>query len=225
MQAVKGAGCAVCFCVGLQRSCVAVSARRKALRLWSHISDTRLDAVQEPVQLYPALCALTEPHPSSIPHRGLDRGTEKVRTRHSVRGLDLWTTPPSALSFALESPFCTLRFSSEVQDFYSLNFHHLRLGEMRDANGRNYFKGITLHLALICNVSKVSWWAQQNLLCLFVIIRGFKLNLRKTNMQISLNLVFPFDSFQKQRAQTHLGQAFAAQCLKADYKIEGELIH
>ena len=41
---------------------------------------------------------------------------------------------------------------------------------------------------------------------LFIIIRDFELNLRKTNMQISLNFVFLLDSVENHRAQAHLGQ-------------------
>jgi len=55
----------------------------------------------------------------------------------------------------IEFPFSKLRFFSEVQDFSSLNFHYLSLGEMRATKDRNYFKVIELHFALVCNVSKL----------------------------------------------------------------------
>lgn len=66
---------------------------------------------------------------------------------------------------------------------------------------------------------------------IFIIIRDFELNLRKTNKQISLNFVFPLDSFQNGREQAQQALNYAASLcriwrsvehLKADHKINGE---
>lgn len=83
---------------------------------------------------------------------------------------------------------------------------------------------------LLCNVSGSSWWAQQNLMYLFIIIRDFELNLRKTNKQISLNFVFPLDSFQncREQAQQALNYAASLCCIwqsaehLKDHKFKGE---